>query len=214
MFRPKKTIPTLVVGAMALFGCGGDSSEGVGGTSGTGGTGGSGGSGGTGGVGGSGGAGGTAGTGGVSGTGGAGGEGGMAGSGGVGGMGGTGGDGGMGGDGGTGGDGGMGGDGGTGGDGTPVSFMDDIQPYFFNPNGVGNVSPCTTCHSGDNPSGGVRLDSYANMEASPGPLWVAGDPSMGTLIPQLEANHRNGPDDAAFVDNLLSPWIDQGALDN
>ena len=65
MFRPKKTIPTLVVGAMALFGCGDDSSGGVGGTSGTGGTGGSGGGAGTGGTGGMAGMGGSGGVGGA-----------------------------------------------------------------------------------------------------------------------------------------------------
>ncbi|MBW1758173.1 MAG: hypothetical protein JRJ80_18665 [Deltaproteobacteria bacterium] len=33
------------------------------------------------------------------------------------------------------------------------------------------------------------------------------------LIPQLEANHNNGPDDDAFV-VILGEWIDDGALDN
>jgi len=74
MLRPKKTIPTLVVGAMALSGCVYDSRPpGTGGTSGSGGAG----TGGTGGAGGMG--------------GGAGGMGGMAGTGGVGGAAGTGG---------------------------------------------------------------------------------------------------------------------------
>jgi hypothetical protein len=115
----------------------------------------------------------------------------------------------MGGNGGSGGSGGLGGSGGTGG--TPISFADDILPYF-----EPDVADCVLCHSGGGAPAGVRLDSYANMVASNGPLWVAGDSSMGTLIPQLleEPDHNGGPDDAAFVDNLLSPWIDQGALDN
>jgi hypothetical protein len=37
--------------------------------------------------------------------------------------------------------------------------------------------------------------------------------STATLIPQLEADHQNGPDDADFV-VTLSQWIDEGALDN
>lgn len=72
MLRPKKTIPALVIGAMALFGCGDDS-----GPAGTGGTGG--GAGGTAGTGG-----GTGGAGG--GAGGAGGMGGITGTGGIGGA--------------------------------------------------------------------------------------------------------------------------------
>jgi hypothetical protein len=143
-----------------------------------------------------------------------GGAGGMAGDGGAGGMGGTAGDGGAGGMGGTAGDGGAGGMGGTPG----VSFAADIQPYFLDPNGVGpGGSPCTSCHSEAFSQKGVKLDSYADIIAgsvdASGPLVVPEDSSMGILIPKLNANHNNGPDDAAFVP-ILSQWIDEGALDN
>ena len=90
-----------------------------------------------------------------------------------------------------------------------ISFAADIQPYF-----EAGMANCVQCHSEAFARNGVKLDSYANMEASPGPLWVPGNSSMGILIPQLEANHHNGPDDQFFVDTFLSPWIDQGALDN
>jgi hypothetical protein len=60
----------------------------------------------------------------------------------------------------------------------------------------------------------VNLESYANMEASNGPLWVAGDSSMGTLIPQMEEPHPNATDDHSAFIPTLEQWIDQGALDN
>ncbi len=63
----------------------------------------------------------------------------------------------------------------------------------------------------------VDLDSYANIIAGGdnGPLLVPGDSAdlAALLIPELNANHNNGPDDAGFV-VTLSQWIDDGALDN
>jgi hypothetical protein len=63
----------------------------------------------------------------------------------------------------------------------------------------------------------VDLDSYANILAGGdnGPLVVpfdSADPDA-LLIPKLESNHNNGPDDAGFV-VILSQWIDEGALAN
>ena len=145
------------------------------------------------------------GSGGMSGTGG---SGGMTGTGGTGGMTGTGGSGGMA---GAGGSGGMTGTGGTGGGFMGVSFALDIQPYF-----EAGQANCVRCHSGGGPAG-VDLDSYANILAGGDgfPLVVPGDSSdpSAALIPQLNANHLNGPDDAGFV-VILSQWIDEGALDN
>jgi hypothetical protein len=61
----------------------------------------------------------------------------------------------------------------------------------------------------------VNLDSYDNILAggNSGPLVVPNDSSMGILIPKLNENHNNGPDDAGFV-VILSQWIDEGAQDN
>lgn len=130
------------------------------------------------------------------------GSGGMSGTGGMGGMTGTVGTGGM-----TG-SGGMTGTGGSGGGVMGVSFALDIQPYF--------EAGCVQCHNGGGPAG-VDLDSYANILAGGDgfPLVVPGDSSdpSGALIPQLDANHRNGPDDAGFV-VILRQWIDEGALNN
>ena len=73
------------------------------------------------------------------------------------------------------------------------------------------------CHSGGGGPAGVRLDSYDNIMAGGdnGPLVVAFDStnSMATLIPKLDEDHNDGPDDAGFV-VTLSQWIDEGAVDN
>jgi hypothetical protein len=93
-----------------------------------------------------------------------------------------------------------------------VSFAAQIQPYF-----EPGLANCVQCHSEAFAQKGVKLDSYANILAgsvdASGPLVVAGDSSMGILIPKLDSNHNNGPDDAAFVP-ILARWIDQGAQDN
>jgi hypothetical protein len=93
-----------------------------------------------------------------------------------------------------------------------VSFAAQIQPYF-----EPGLANCVQCHSEAFAQKGVKLDSYANILAgsvdASGPLVVAGDSSMGILIPKLDSNHNNGPDDAAFVP-ILAQWIDEGAMDN
>ena len=95
----------------------------------------------------------------------------------------------------------------------PVSFATEILPYFAG----APLANCVQCHSGGTGSGGVNLDTYANIMAGGdnGPLVVAGEPDNATalLVPQLEATHFDGPDDAGFV-NTLKQWIDEGALDN
>jgi hypothetical protein len=93
-----------------------------------------------------------------------------------------------------------------------VSFAEDIQPYF-----EPGLANCVQCHSGGTGFKGVNLDSYDNILAGgdDGPLVVPFDSTdpAAILIPELEANHNNGPDDAGFV-VILSQWIDEGALDN
>ena len=94
----------------------------------------------------------------------------------------------------------------------PISFATDILPYF-----ASGAPACTQCHSGGTGIAGVNLDSYANIMAGGdnGPLVVAGDSQDATalLLPQVEADHNDGPDDAGFAVTLAS-WIDEGALDN
>ena len=90
-----------------------------------------------------------------------------------------------------------------------VSFATDILPYFD--------TSCNSCH-GAAALGGIRLDSYTEVSTGSnanGPLIVAGDSNDATaiLLPQVEADHNNGPDDAAFAVELAA-WIDAGAEDN
>jgi hypothetical protein len=90
-----------------------------------------------------------------------------------------------------------------------VSFANDILPYFD--------ASCNSCH-GAASLGGIRLDSYTEVSTvsnANGPLIVAGNSADATaiLLPQVEADHNNGPDDAAFAVDLAE-WIDDGAEDN
>jgi hypothetical protein len=94
-----------------------------------------------------------------------------------------------------------------------VFFATDILPYF-----ASGAPACTQCHSGGAGSGGVNLDAYAGVTGTNNdgdPLVVPGDSTDPTaiLLPQVEADHFNGPDDAAFA-TTLATWIDEGALDN
>ena len=94
----------------------------------------------------------------------------------------------------------------------PPSFMTDVQPYFVD-NG------CTGCHGSSLQLGDIRLDSYTEITTGSnanGPLIVASNSADTTaiLIPQLLADHNNGPADTTYVNDVLAPWIDDGAQDN
>lgn len=90
-----------------------------------------------------------------------------------------------------------------------VSFATQIQPYF--------TANCVACHNGGTGQKGVNLDTYANIltDGDNGPLVVPGNSADASaiLIPKLNANHNDGPDDAGFV-VTLSQWVDEGAQDN
>ncbi|MGB5303116.1 MAG: PKD domain-containing protein [Gemmatimonadota bacterium] len=93
-----------------------------------------------------------------------------------------------------------------------VFFAADILPYF-----EAGEANCVQCHAGGTGFAGVNLDSYANIltNGNNGPLVVPGNSADPTaiLIPKLNADHQNGPDDAGFA-TTLATWIDEGALDN
>jgi hypothetical protein len=80
-----------------------------------------------------------------------------------------------------------------------ISFAADIQPYF-----EVDLANCVRCHSGGSGPAGVNLDSYSGV--------IAADPA-GRLVPQLEANHHDGPDDAGFV-VTFEQWIAEGSHNN
>lgn len=91
---------------------------------------------------------------------------------------------------------------------------------------------CTGCHGQTAQEGGIRLDTYEAVTTggnANGPLIVVGDATQGILIPKLLARHYD-PDRSTlttpffwgwvmdlegwWVQQMLAPWINRGALDN
>jgi mono/diheme cytochrome c family protein len=96
--------------------------------------------------------------------------------------------------------------------GEALSFGQDVQPLL--------AANCTGCHSGASPSGGLRLDSVANMltRGDSGPAIVAGAADSSLLMVRLEGG-GNGimpPTGALAPDQVerVRQWIDEGALNN
>jgi hypothetical protein len=109
------------------------------------------------------------------------------------------------------------------------SFATEILPIFTGP----NVPPTPTitncvgsgCHvsAGGSPGNGLRLDSYATLDAGGinGPVVVPGDPSVSRIIRALRGTlefvGRMPKGRSALPDTTIAKiedWIDQGALDN
>ena len=90
-----------------------------------------------------------------------------------------------------------------------VSFEKHVAPIL--------TKRCASCHS-NNPKGGLRLDTFAGMEAggTSGPLLVVGNPRNSRLMGRLlaPANQRmpkNGPALTAMEINTIGRWIASGA---
>jgi len=94
-----------------------------------------------------------------------------------------------------------------------ISFDASVLPYFS-----AAEANCVQCHGGASPTGGISLESYDGIvngvDGDGNPLIVIGDATGGVLIPQLDASHFDGPDDAGFVTNVLTDWINDGAPNN
>jgi mono/diheme cytochrome c family protein len=90
-----------------------------------------------------------------------------------------------------------------------VSFVKDIAPIF--------VAKCVGCH-GEEPKGGLKLDSYAAMEkgGANGPLAVAGNPKQSMLVLKLvtpnEAQRmpKGGAALTAKEIQSISTWVSEG----
>lgn len=100
-----------------------------------------------------------------------------------------------------------------------LSYRTDIQPIFTSSCGGG------ACHVGMTTSG-VRVDSYEAVMGSVGtqygrPIVDAGKPRESPLIDKVEPNPDFGvrmprgrsPLSGSEI-NLISTWIEEGALDN
>ena len=95
--------------------------------------------------------------------------------------------------------------------GDEISFTDVIAPVLS--------TNCVSCHSGDDPKGGLRLDTFAGLEqgGASGPLLVVGQPDDSLLLfrlmtpePELRMPRNNDPlakEDIAMV----AGWIAAGA---
>ena len=90
-----------------------------------------------------------------------------------------------------------------------VASFKEVQTNIFN-------QSCTGCHSGNSPSGGVNLTTYALMMANAKHVVIAG--SSATSLVYTEIKSGNMPPGKTKVSasdqTLLANWIDQGAKNN
>jgi len=89
-----------------------------------------------------------------------------------------------------------------------MSYANDVWPVI-------NAS-CTGCHSGANPSGGIKLENYTDVSAA----GAIGEGNYGSLYGAISHASGNSPmpkngtklSDCTIA--KIKAWIDQGMLDN
>jgi len=91
-----------------------------------------------------------------------------------------------------------------------ISFQEDIAPLL--------AAKCMNCHNENRSSGGLRLDTFAGMEAggSNGPLLVQGNAGNSALVRRLTAtgNARMPRNAAPLAQNeiaMIATWVNLGA---
>jgi mono/diheme cytochrome c family protein len=95
-------------------------------------------------------------------------------------------------------------------DGATVSFASDILPLF--------ESRCINCHGGQRTQEGLDLKTHASVMAGSdnGPVVTRGD-AENSLMVELVATQKmpkRGPKLTPDQVQLISDWVNQGALDN
>jgi Planctomycete cytochrome C len=91
----------------------------------------------------------------------------------------------------------------------PRTFARDVAPVLDH--------WCVSCHGGDAPHGGLRLDSFDGVirGGDAGPAVVAGDPAGSLLVAKIERRHRPSmPPRRRFpapLVALIRDWIAAGA---
>jgi|SRR5450631_3309935 len=91
----------------------------------------------------------------------------------------------------------------------PKTFARDIAPVLDH--------WCVSCHGGDEPHGGLQLDSLAGVMrgGDAGPAVVAGDPAGSLLVAKIERRHRPSMPPRrrlpAPLIALIRAWIAAGA---
>lgn len=91
-----------------------------------------------------------------------------------------------------------------------VGFSADVLPLL--------ESRCARCHGTGRTDAGLSLISYADLVAGSrsGPVIVAGDASASLLVELIVSGEmpRRGPQMLPSEIEIISAWIDAGALDN
>lgn len=94
--------------------------------------------------------------------------------------------------------------------GATVSFANDILPLL--------QSRCLGCHGGDRTSAGLSIKSYADVMSGSenGPVITAGDAENSLLVELVTTQKmpKRGPKLTPAEVQLITDWINQGALDN
>jgi mono/diheme cytochrome c family protein len=94
--------------------------------------------------------------------------------------------------------------------GATVSFTSDILPIF--------ESRCIGCHGGERTQEGLDLKTHASLIAGSdnGPVVVPGDAANSLLVEMVATQKmpKRGPKLTPPQIQLITDWINQGALDN
>ena len=95
-------------------------------------------------------------------------------------------------------------------EGATVSFANDVLPII--------ESRCVNCHGGDRTQEGLDLKTHAALMAGSdnGPVVAPGD-AANSLLVELVANQKmpkRGPKLTPPQVQLITEWVNQGALDN
>ncbi len=95
-------------------------------------------------------------------------------------------------------------------EGATVSFANDILPII--------ESRCIGCHGGDRTEEGLDLKAHASIMAgsSNGPVIVPGDAENSLLVEMVATQKmpKRGPKLTPPQVQLITDWVNQGALDN
>jgi mono/diheme cytochrome c family protein len=95
-------------------------------------------------------------------------------------------------------------------EGATVSFANDILPIF--------ESRCIGCHGGDRTQEGLDLKTHASLMAGSnnGAVVIAGDAANSLLVEMVATQKmpKRGPKLTPPQIQLITDWVNQGALDN
>jgi mono/diheme cytochrome c family protein len=94
--------------------------------------------------------------------------------------------------------------------GATISFAADILPIF--------ESRCIGCHGGERTQEGLDLKTHASLMAGSnnGPVVTAGDAANSLLVEMVATQKmpKRGPKLTPPQIQLITDWVNQGALDN